>query len=63
MEIIKNIEIFTKAKNVIHSCITYQQLDSAQNYCKLYYNMFDDRLNYERLIREVSIRRDEITFT
>jgi len=62
MEIIKNIQALDKARNIIHSCETYKQLDTAQRFCELYYEMFEDRVNYERLIRDITIRRAELTF-
>ena len=62
MEIIRNMEALDKARNIIHSCETYKQLDTAQKFCKLYYDMFEDRVNYERLIRDITVRRAELTF-
>lgn len=63
MEIIKNIEALDKARNIIQSCDTYKQLDVAEKFCLLYYDMFEDRVNYEKLIRDITIRRVEITNT
>lgn len=60
MEIVKNIQSFTKSKNIIHSCVTHQQLNSAEKYCKLYYHMFEDLVNYEKLVKEINTRRLEI---
>jgi hypothetical protein len=62
MEIIKNMQSLDKARNIIHSCETYKQLDTAQRFCELYYEMFEDRVNYERLLRDITIRRAELTF-
>ena len=62
MEIIKNVQALDKARNIIHSCETYKQLDTAQRFCELYYEMFEDRVNYERLIRDITVRRAELTF-
>jgi len=62
MEIIKNMQALDKARNIIHSCETYKQLDTAQRFCELYYEMFEDRVNYERLLRDITIRRAELTF-
>ncbi len=60
MEIIKNMEALDKARNIIHSCESYSQLDTAQRFCELYYDMFEDRVNYERLIRDITVRRAEL---
>jgi hypothetical protein len=62
MEIIKNMQALDKARNIIHSCETYKQLDTAQRFCELYYEMFEDRVNYERLLRDITVRRAELTF-
>ena len=62
MEIIKNMQALDKARNIIHSCETYKQLDTAQRFCELYYEMFEDRVTYERLIRDITVRRAELTF-
>jgi len=62
MQIIKNMQALDKARNIIHSCETYKQLDTAQRFCELYYEMFEDRVNYERLIRDITVRRAELTF-
>jgi len=62
MEIIKNVQALDKARNIIHSCETYKQLDTAQRFCELYYEMFEDRVNYERLLRDITVRRAELTF-
>lgn len=60
MEIIKNMEALDKARNIIHSCESYGQLDVAQRFCELYLEMFEDRVNYERLLRDITIRRYEL---
>jgi len=62
MEIIKNMEALDKARNIINSCETYKQLDTAQRFCELYYEVFNDRVNYERILRDITIRRAELTF-
>lgn len=62
MEIIKNMEALDKARNIIHSCETYPQLDVAERFCRLYLDVFEDRVNYERLMRDITIRRAELTF-
>lgn len=62
MEIIKNMEALDKARNIINSCETYKQLDTAQRFCELYYEVFNDRVNYERVLRDITIRRAELTF-
>lgn len=61
MEIIKNMEALNKARNIVHSCDTYKQLDVAQRFCELYYEVFNDIVNYERLLRDITIRRAELT--
>ena len=61
MEIIKNMEALDKARNIVHSCETYKQLDVAQKFCELYYEVFNDRVNYERVLRDITIRRTELT--
>lgn len=60
MEIVKNMQAMDKARKIINSCDTYKQLDVAQKFCKLYYDMFEDRVNYERLIRDITVRRAEL---
>ena len=56
------MQALDKARNIIHSCETYKQLDTAQRFCELYYEMFEDRVNYERLLRDITVRRAELTF-
>jgi hypothetical protein len=62
METIKNMQTLDKARNIIHSCYTQKQLDVAQKFCELYFEMFEDRVNYECLLRDITIRRTEVTF-
>ncbi len=61
MEIIKNIQAVDKARNIVNSCVSYEQLDVAERFCKLYYEMFEDQVNYERLLRNITIRRTKLT--
>jgi hypothetical protein len=45
-----NIQTFEKAKRVIDSCVNYVQLLSAEKYCELYYNMYEDFSRYRQLL-------------
>ena len=60
MEIIENLKALNKARDIINSCETYKQLDTAQRFCDLYYETFNDRVNYERISRDITIRRAEL---
>jgi hypothetical protein len=54
MELLKQIESKQKCVLVIESCINKEQLQSAYNYVKLYYNKFEDFLGYNELIRMIN---------
>lgn len=49
MEILKQVTAKAKCFNVIDSCETSDQFESAENYIKLYFNKFNDFLGFQEL--------------
>jgi len=53
MEILKNLEVYEKAKRVIDSCVNEYHINAAEKYCVLYYQMFEDFVHYRLLLHRL----------
>jgi hypothetical protein len=51
MEIIKQITAKNKAYDIIYSCETIPQCNTAENYVGRYLTLFEDRLGFNDLMR------------
>ena len=60
MEIMKNLQVVEKAKKIIDGCTNETQLNAAEKYCDLYYEMFEDFANYRILLHRLNEKSKSI---
>lgn len=62
MEILELLEAKDKAKRVIESCDTFDQLSGAENFVKLFYERFESLLDKSELDSLIENKRKELFY-